>query len=151
LILLAENHTAIDRLFNEFRSIAKNRGADAEKAEIVRSVGAALSMHAAIEEDVFYPALREAGDADNKLDEAEIELATIRSLVSRLEEMEPADELYDATVSILAEYVRHHVKEEEGEFFLKAKKAELDLDSLGERMLERKRRLVETAAVEAAE
>ncbi len=109
-------------------------------------------MHATIEEDVFYPALNDAANAEDLLDEAEVEHATIKDLVSRLEEMTPTDELYDATVLVLGEYVRHHVKEEEGEIFPKAKKAKMDLAALGERLMERKRSLDgETAAAAAAE
>jgi hemerythrin superfamily protein len=150
--LLTEDHKTVDEIFKEFEKLKKNDGSDARKAELVRSACAALAVHAQIEEDLFYPAMYEAVDAEDELDEAEVEHATIKSLVSQLEEMEPGDELYDATVTVLAEYVRHHVKEEEGEIFPKAKKSDLDLDALGEQLLERKRTLeAESASAEAAE
>ncbi|MGE0116965.1 MAG: hemerythrin domain-containing protein [Dongiaceae bacterium] len=151
LTLLAEDHKAVDKIFKQFEKLKKD-GGDAEKAALVRSVCAALTVHATIEEDIFYPALYDAADAEDLLDEAEVEHATIKDLVSRLEEMMPTDELYDATVLVLGEYVRHHVKEEEGEIFPKAKKAKMDLAALGERLMERKRSLDgETAAAAAAE
>jgi hemerythrin superfamily protein len=150
--LLAEDHKTVDKIFKDFEKFGKNDGGDARKAELVRCACAALTVHAQIEEDLFYPALHEAIDAEDLLDEAEIEHATIKSLVQQLEEMEPADELYDATVTVLAEYVRHHVKEEEGEIFPKAKKADLDLGALGEQLLARKRALEgESASAAAAE
>lgn len=150
--LLAEDHKTVDKIFKEFETLKKKDGNDAKKAELVRTACAALTVHAQIEEDVFYPALYEAIDAEDTLDEAEVEHATIKSLISQLEEMEPGAELYDATVTVLAEYVRHHVKEEEGEIFPKAKKSDLDLDALGERLLERRRALEgESASAEAAE
>jgi hemerythrin superfamily protein len=151
LTLLAEDHKAVDKIFKQFEKLTKD-GGDAEKAALVRSVCTALTVHATIEEDVFYPALYDAANAEDLLDEAEVEHATIKDLVSRLEEMTPTDELYDATVLVLGEYVRHHVKEEEGEIFPKAKKAKMDLAALGERLMERKRSLDgETAAAAAAE
>jgi hemerythrin superfamily protein len=150
--LLAEDHKAVDKIFNEFEKIKTKDGNDAKKADLVRSACAALAVHAQIEEDLFYPALYEVIDAEDELDEAAVEHATIKSLVSQLEEMEPGAELYDATVTVLAEYVRHHVKEEEGGIFPKAKKSDLDLDALGEQLLERKRTIEDaSASAEAAE
>jgi hemerythrin superfamily protein len=150
--LLAEDHKTVDKIFKEFETLRKKGGGDARKAELVRSACAALTVHAQIEEDLFYPAMHDALDAEDELDEAEVEHATIKSLVQQLEEMAPGDELYDATVTVLAEYVRHHVKEEEGEIFPKAKKADVDLDALGAQLLERKRALEgESASAEAAE
>jgi hemerythrin superfamily protein len=150
--LLTEDHKTVEKLFKQFEKLKKSERDDSEKAKLVHSACAALTVHAQIEEDLFYPAMYEAIDAEDELDEAEVEHATIKSLVSQLEEMEPGDELYDATFTVLAEYVRHHVKEEEGEIFPKAKKADLDLLALGEKLLERKRALEgETKAAEAAE
>jgi hemerythrin superfamily protein len=150
--LLTEDHKTVDKIFKEFEKLRKNDGNDARKAELVRSACAALAVHAQIEEDLFYPAMYEAIDAEDELGEAEVEHATIKSLVSQLEDMEPGDELYDATFMVLAEYVRHHVKEEEGEIFPKAKKSDLDLGTLGEQLLDRKRTLeAESASAEAAE
>lgn len=152
LTLLMEDHKAVDKIFKQFEKLKKGGGGDAEKAELVRSVCASLTVHATIEEDLFYPTMYDAADAEDLLHEAEVEHATIKDLVSQLEEMEPTDELFDATVLVLAEYVRHHVKEEEGEIFPKAKKAKVDLDALGERLMERKRSLEgETIASAAAQ
>ncbi len=90
-------------------------------------------MHAQIEEEIFYPATREVlEDEDEEMvDEAEVEHAGIKSLVEQLKEMAPDDELYDAKVKVLSEYVKHHVKEEETEYFPEVKKTDLDLEALG--------------------
>ena len=76
------------------------------------------------------------------LDEAEVEHASIKSLVEQLETMRADDELVDAKVKVLSEYVKHHVKEEEDELFPKVKKSALDLEALGEEMAERKSELM---------
>ncbi|MGH6930766.1 MAG: hemerythrin domain-containing protein, partial [Dongiaceae bacterium] len=77
--LLAEDHKVVDKIFEEFETLKKKDGNHAKKAELVRSACAALAVHAQIEEDVFYPALNEAIDAEDELDEAEVEHATIKS------------------------------------------------------------------------
>jgi hemerythrin superfamily protein len=76
------------------------------------------------------------------MDEAEIEHASIKSLVEQLEQADPDDEMTAAKVKVLCEYVIHHVKEEEGKIFPKVKKSDLDLDDLGAEMMERKQELM---------
>jgi hemerythrin superfamily protein len=139
--LLNKDHREVEALFEKFESAKDDMG---EKADIVAQICEALSVHAEIEEDIFYPAAREAlnKDGEDLLDEAEVEHDSIKSLVAQLEEAEPDDDLYDAKVKVLAEYVKHHVKEEEGELFPKVKKTNLDLGELGAEMFERKRELM---------
>ena len=98
-------------------------------------------MHAEIEEEIFYPAVREATHEDDLLDEAEVEYASAKDLIHQLESMQLSDDLYDAKVTVLGEYIDHHVKEEEGEMFPKAKKTKLDMDALGIQMAKRKAEL----------
>ena len=88
--------------------------------------------------EIFYPALREAMDEEDLMDEADVEHASAKELIAQLEQMRPGDDHYDAKVTVLAEYIDHHVKEEEGEMFTQARKADLDSAALGEELLARK-------------
>lgn len=96
----------------------------------------------------FYPAAREAIDEQELLDEAEVEHASAKELIAQLESMGPDDELYDATVTVLGEYINHHVKEEQEEMFPKAKKAKLDGQALGEEIMRRKQELKAEMGIE---
>ena len=103
-------------------------------------------MHAEIEEEIFYPAAHDAlaeEDGEDLLDEAEVEHASIKSLVEQLQDSDPDDDLYDAKVKVLCEYVTHHVKEEETEMFPKVRKTNIDLEELGAELMERKQELME--------
>ena len=135
--LLTTDHGEVDVLFKRFEEAKED---DSLKADIVAEICDALSVHAEIEEEIFYPAARQAlgEQGEDLLDEAEVEHTSIKNLVEELEDAEPEDNLYDAKVKVLMEYVKHHVKEEEGEIFPKVKKSDLDLDQLGARMFERK-------------
>ena len=132
--LLSSDHDEVEKLFKQFK---KSNG---RKAEIVRQICTALTVHAEIEEEIFYPAMRDAlSDKDETLmDEAAVEHETIRNLIEEIEDAGNDDEMLAARMKVLSEYVMHHVKEEEGKMFPKAKKARLDLDALGMELLERK-------------
>jgi hemerythrin-like domain-containing protein len=110
-----------------------------------------LTIHSRVEEELFYPALREAIDADDLLDEAEVEHASARQLITELAAMQPGDDLYDAKFAVLGEYVKHHIGEEEHEIFPKAKKAKMDLESLGEEIRTRKQELRDELGVSSGE
>jgi hypothetical protein len=98
-----------------------------------------------VEETIFYPAARETLDEQDLLDEAEVEHASAKALIDQLEGMQPNDELYDAKVTVLGEYIEHHVKEEEKQMFPKARKARMDLEELGERIKQHKERTLSRA------
>jgi len=140
--LLISDHKKVEELFKQFQKAKKN---DGDKAGIVKQICDALSVHAEIEEEIFYPAARDAlsDKGEDMLDEAEVEHASIKSLVKQLEDADPDDDLYDAKVKVLCEYVTHHVKEEEGEMFPKVRKTNLDLEELGAELMERKQELME--------
>ena len=91
-------------------------------------------MHTTLEEEIFYPAVREAIEDEDLMNEAAVEHETAKMLIEQLENMGPDDPNYFATFTVLGEYVRHHIKEEQGEMFPAARKAGLDLEALGERM-----------------
>ncbi len=95
-------------------------------------------MHTMLEEEIFYPAVREAIGDEDLLNEAAVEHETARMLIDQLENMGPDDPNYFATFTVLGEYVRHHIKEEQGEMFPAARKARVDLAALGERMRARR-------------
>jgi hemerythrin superfamily protein len=101
-----------------------------------------LTVHATVEEEIFYPAAREALEEQDLLDEAEVEHATAKDLIAQIQTMDPSDELYDAKVTVLGEYVNHHVQEEEKQMFPKCKKAKMPLDELGEQLQARKQALM---------
>jgi hemerythrin superfamily protein len=145
LDMLIRDHREVDALFKEFESIKDSEEDDDEKERLVQQVCEALTIHTTIEEEIFYPAAREALDEEGNdlLDEAAVEHAGAKELIAQLEIAQPSDPLYDAKVTVLAEYIRHHVKEEEGELFPKLRKADFDGEAVGEAMRDRKEELEE--------
>ena len=137
IAILSTDHREVEQLFKDYQALGDKANAKTnnKKKEIADQICTALTTHATIEEEIFYPAMREASkDADDLMNEAEVEHASARDLILQIQEMDPEDELYDAKVKVLAELVEHHVKEEEKEMFPKAKKSGLDLDALAEEM-----------------
>ena len=139
--LLMADHDEVEDLFKQFQ---KTKDGGAEKGEIVEQICKALTVHSEIEEEIFYPAARDAltEAGEQIMDEAEVEHASIKSLVEQLQDADPDDEMFDAKVKVLCEYVTHHVKEEEGKMFPKIKKTDLDLGDLGTELAERKTELM---------
>jgi hemerythrin superfamily protein len=139
--LLKEDHDKVKKAFKEFEKLDR---ADTDSCrQMVETVCSDLKVHTTLEEEIFYPAVREAIDDEDLLNEAAVEHETAKMLIEQLENMEPDDPNYYATFTVLGEYVMHHVKEEEGEMFPQAKKAkDLDLEALGERMKARKEELM---------
>ena len=143
--LLKADHEKVSKAFKEFEKMDR---ADTETCrELVTSVCEDLRVHTTLEEEIFYPALREAIEDEDIMNEAAVEHETAKMLIEQLENMEPDDPNYVATFTVLGEYVMHHVKEEEDEMFPQAKKAkQLDLDALGEQMRARKEELTAETA-----
>jgi hemerythrin superfamily protein len=140
LEVLKADHEAVHKLFTKFKK-AQKEGDTETMQEATAAICKALSIHAQIEEEIFYPAMREGADADPQLDEADIEHAHVKELVAQLESATPGSDHFEARVKVLSEYVDHHVKEEESTLFAKARKAECDLNVLGEQLLARKEEL----------
>lgn len=146
--LLIKDHRDVKKLFSTFQDLADAEAPAEQRLSIAQEICEALTLHATVEEEIFYPALREtAKDADAELDEAEVEHATVKELVAQIKSMEPDEDLYNAKIKVLGEYVIHHVKEEESEMFPKAKKSGMDLEEIGQQMKERKEEL-QTAYVD---
>ena len=138
--ILMADHKEVKAMFKEFESLKEGDGADEEKAALVARICTALTIHATIEEEIFYPAVREAIDDLDLMDEADVEHASAKDLIAQLEEGSPGDDHYDAKVTVLGELINHHVKEEEGEMFPKAKKA-IDTIVIGAEVAARKAEL----------
>jgi hemerythrin superfamily protein len=145
---LKGDHDDVDNLFSQYEDI-KDGGDGADKATLVAQICDALTVHAQIEEEIFYPAARAALDEDegkDLIDEAAVEHQTLKDLIARLEAAPIDDPLYDAGVKVLSEYVKHHVKEEEDELFPKCKSSQMDLDAIGLQLADRKAALTQPSA-----
>jgi hemerythrin superfamily protein len=137
ITLLKQDHAKVKAMFRDYDALGER--AFASKKKLADQICLELTRHATAEEEIFYPAMRDAAKENEDLvDEATVEHASAKALISQLSQMDPHDDLYDARVKVLGEYVNHHVKEEEGEMFPKAKKAGLDLQALGEQIAARK-------------
>ena len=139
--LLKDDHAEVKHLFDRFEKLGEKSSSD-DKESIVREACAKLTVHATVEEELFYPAAREVPEVEDLLNEAEVEHGTAKDLIAtKLDAMESDDEMFAANFTVLSEYIKHHVKEEEGELFPKIAKSDLDLEALGAEMLARKEEL----------
>jgi len=137
--LLKADHEEVSAMFSKYE---KTGGRKAEKSDLATKICSALTVHAQIEEEIFYPACREhVEDADELLAEATVEHGSLKELIAKIEGGEPGSEEFDAEVKVLGEYVKHHVKEEHDELFPKVRKSDLDLNELGELLQTRKMEL----------
>lgn len=141
IAMLTADHKKVKKLFSDFDKL-KEKGGDDDKSAIVEQICNELKVHTELEEEIFYPAVRKAIDDGDLMDEALVEHAGAKDLIAQLEDASPDDDLYDAKVTVLGEQIDHHVKEEEGDMFPKAKKAKLDTEALGATMLKRKMALM---------
>jgi hemerythrin-like domain-containing protein len=140
--LLTEDHKEVKKLFDEYKKLSENEAPAEERQALANRICGMLTVHTTIEEELFYPLAREAlGQEADLIDEATVEHASAKDLISQIEGASPDEPLYDAKVTVLGEYIQHHVKEEEGEIFPKIRKTELDLAVLGNEMSERKQAL----------
>jgi hypothetical protein len=158
IVALTADHRRVKALFREFSAVKANgvkgngvkgnggqNGTD--KATLVKSICTELKIHAEIEEEIFFPAMRARINDDSLMDEALVGHADAKKIIEELEGMEPEDELYDAKVTGLGAEIDHHAAEEEGHMFPRAKKAKVDTAGLGEQMAQRKQALKATLYV----
>jgi hemerythrin superfamily protein len=136
ITLLTEDHQKVKSLFEQYESLGAR--AHVSKQKLAQQICTELTKHAAVEEEIFYPAVRAAVKKDDMMDEALVEHASVKDLIAQILSMEPGDDLYDAKVKVLGEQVNHHVEEEESQIFPAASKAKLDLDALGAEIAARK-------------
>jgi hemerythrin superfamily protein len=137
LALLEKQHRDVKTLFRRYEKMAKQDAAESERQALAGQICEMLTMHTTIEEEIFYPAAREAQVEEDLLDEAEVEHASAKDLIAQIQSGSPDDDLYDAKVQVLGEYVNHHVQEEEGQMFPKCRRAKMDLESLGQQLKQR--------------
>jgi hemerythrin superfamily protein len=143
IALLIADHREVSEMFEQFEQLGDR--ATTSKEKLKDKICKALIAHTTIEEEIFYPAVREKiEEGEDLVDEAVVEHASAKDLIRQLQEMQPDDELYDAKVKVLGEQIEHHVKEEEKEMFPKVKKSGLDLLALGQEMALRKQELMST-------
>jgi hemerythrin superfamily protein len=155
IALLKEDHKKVKGLFDQFEKTDDN----GKKEKIVADVIKELKIHATIEEEIFYPALREVFQTEKKaeeltelMNEADEEHRVAKTVIEALEDLDPSDEHYCAKFTVLAENVRHHIKEEEGDIFKEAKDTDVDMKELGDRMSVCKMELMgNEAAIKEAE
>jgi len=148
--ILTADHREVSKIFEQFEKI-KDKDDAAKKQSLVQRACDELTIHAQVEEEIFYPALRKALEDDDLIDEAVVEHISAKQLIAELETMEPGDDLYDAKFTVLGEYVKHHVKEEQNEIFPKAKKSKVDLKQLGQEISERKEEMKSELGLETEE
>ena len=150
IALLKQDHRTVSALFEEFA-----KADEEEQSAIAQRVCQLLTVHATIEEELLYPAAKEAFDGEEEnedlVNEAEVEHGSAKELIAKIEGMSADDDHFKATVTVLGEYVKHHVKEEEGELFPQLKKTDVDLKELGGRLEDRKLALMEQMGIEAEE
>lgn len=138
--LLTQDHENVKALFEKFEGLSDR--AVVGKKKLADEICLELVKHATAEEELFYPAVRQAAAANQDLvDEAVVEHAAAKGLISEILAMDPGDELYDAKMKVLSEQIEHHVQEEESELFPRARKAKLDLAALGAAIAERKEQI----------
>ncbi|MFF3886127.1 hemerythrin domain-containing protein [Streptomyces sp. NPDC001914] len=135
IVLVKEDHKTVEKLLKQFEKAGDN--ARAEKRKIADQAIEELTTHAWIEEEIFYPAAREvAPDTKDHVLESIEEHHVVLWMLSQLKVLDPADERFDAKMTVLIETVRHHVEEEEKEWFPEVRKAmgRNRLTELGEQM-----------------
>ena len=143
--LLDADHRAVKKMFKEYEELTKSRGRTIaqKKLDLARRICQELTVHTQIEDEIFYPAVREAVKDTGMVAEAEVEHQSARELIEQIEAMDEADEMFDAKVTVLGEYVDHHVKEERNEMFPKARSArKLDLVAMRDELMQRKEELM---------
>jgi hemerythrin superfamily protein len=138
--LLKDDHKEVRKMFDAFDKTDD----DAKKQELAEQICKALTVHAQIEEEIFYPAAYEAldEDGDDMVDEAAVEHASAKDLIAQIRASRVGEPLFDAKVTVLGEYIRHHVEEEEGELFPECRASDMDLKAIGKALAARKEELM---------
>ena len=137
---LTADHARVKKMFKQYEELMESRGKTVgqKKKDLALQICHELTVHATIEEEIFYPALRAALKDTDLLAEAEVEHQTAKDLIAQIEGMGDPDEKFDAKVTVLGEYIDHHVKEEQDEIFPKCRKSTMDLNAVGASMAARK-------------
>lgn len=145
IALLESDHREVEAYFATFDDLDDL----AERKALAQQICLALTVHATIEEEIFYPAAREAIEDADLLDEATVEHEGAKILVAQIQDMLPDHPLFAAKVRVLGDQISHHVEEEENELFPQVRESELDLKALGETLAARKAELMAQLAPSA--
>ena len=149
--LLDADHKAVKAMFKEYESLTESRSrSTTKKQQLANQICKELTVHTTIEEEIFYPAVRKAIKDSDLMNEAMVEHASAKDLIAQIKGMRPDDEMFDAKVTVLGEYINHHVKEERNEMFTKARASKLDLVGLAEQLEQRKQELMAQEEQKAA-
>ena len=141
--LLDADHKAVKAMFKEYETLTESRSrSPAKKRQLADRICRELSVHATVVEEIFYPAARKVIKDNPLMNEATVEHAGAKDLIAQIRGMDAGDEMFDAKVTVLGEYIDHHVKEERTEMFPKVRKTKLDLVKLGEQLEQRKQVLM---------
>ena len=141
IAMLKADHDKVKKLFKEFERM-HNAQSDEEAEQLATQICNELTVHAKLEEEIFYPEVRAAIDDEDLIDEAEVEHASAKELIAQIESARSGDDKFAAKVMVLGEYVNHHIKEEQDEIFPKAKKAKVDMKAMASRLASRKEELM---------
>ncbi len=140
LTMLKADHKKVKALFAEYEEATPRKQQDIAKTTLEE-----LEIHAELEEELIYPAIRKGTKDDKLMNEATEEHHLVHVLIGELKELEPNDETFKAKFTVLGELVKHHVKEEEGEMFPEAQKVKIDWEALKAEVMERKEHLMAQA------
>lgn len=146
ITLLTDDHKEVKKLFRKYGKLVKAEAGAQEREALARQICMMLTVHAQIEEEIFYPAARDVLPEADLVDEATVEHASAKDLIAQIEGMSADDDLYDAKVTVLGEYIDHHVKEEQDEMFPKMRRR-IDIKAVGAELQARKQQLMEEKAV----
>ena len=141
LEMLMEDHKRVKRAFRDGEKLTEQEDDDGLE-QIVRQTCAELTVHATLEEELFYPALRKEIRETDVLDEAEVEHTSAKTLIAELEQMDSSDPKFAATFKVLGEYVKHHIREEEGELFPQLGRTGVRWEALQQEMQRRREELM---------
>lgn len=139
--VLTEDHERITGMFMDYEKLRQGKANDDRKNGLFRQIWMETAIHAQVEDEIFYPALREAIDDHDLLDEADIEHASFNEVFEQLESMGVGNEHHDVKVMVLGEYISHHFQAEQDAMFRKIKKAGTDTLALGGRIVRRRKEL----------
>ena len=140
LEMLKDDHKRVKKAYRDFTKLDALEDS-AQCDALVRQVLAELELHTTLEEELLYPAARDAIAEPDLIDEAEVEHASAKALIAQLQAMDAEDDKFAARFTVLCEYVLHHVKEEEGELFPQLQSAKIDWETMAREMLARRAEL----------
>ena len=140
--MLEADHRKVEMLFDQYEDEKEDMGEDG-KRELAQRICMELKVHTRIEEEIFYPWVRENAEESDLVEEAQVEHQSAKDLIAQIEGAAEIDETFDAKVKVLGEYVKHHVQEEENEMFPQVQSMQEELDELGQEMAARKVELME--------